>query len=99
MNTLSYKEFVRWSYQQEITPNLVTPEDMVYIYKTLVREQEEILKSKKEPDSRIKSGMLDYDLFKKAICRISIISQEKLGGGNKELLEKKLNEESELKKK
>lgn len=43
--------------------------------------------------------MLDYDLFKKAICRISIISQEKLGGGNKELLEKKLNEEAELKKK
>lgn len=42
MNTLSYKEFVRWSYQQDITPNLVTPEDMVYIYKTLVREQEDL---------------------------------------------------------
>jgi hypothetical protein len=43
--------------------------------------------------------MLDYDLFKKAICRISIISQEKLGGGNKDLLEKKLNEEGEIRKK
>ena len=42
MSTLSYKELVRWSYQQDITPNLVTPEDMVYIYKTLVREQEDL---------------------------------------------------------
>lgn len=39
--------------------------------------------------------MLDYNMFKKAIARISIRSQEKLGGGNKDLLEQKLNEEAE----
>lgn len=38
--------------------------------------------------------MLDYDLFKKAICRISIRSQEKLGGGNKDILQQKLQEET-----
>lgn len=42
VNSLNYKEFVRWSYQQDITPNLVTPEDIVYIYKSLVREQEDM---------------------------------------------------------
>ena len=96
-NTLSYKEFVRWSYQQDITPNLVTPDDMVYIYKTLVREQEDILQENKAAESRIKSGMIDYKMFKKAICRISIRSQEKLGGGNQDLLEAKLNADSKLK--
>ena len=38
--------------------------------------------------------MIDFSMFKKAICRISIRSQEKLGGGNKDLLEAKLNEEA-----
>ena len=47
-STLSYKELVRWSYQQDVTPNLVTPDDMVYIYKTLVREQEDILQERAE---------------------------------------------------
>lgn len=40
--------------------------------------------------------MIDYESFKKAICRISIRSQQKLGGGNQDLLEKKLKEETEL---
>lgn len=47
-STLSYKELVRWSYQQDVTPNLVTPDDMVYIYKTLVREQEDLLQERAE---------------------------------------------------
>lgn len=97
MSTLSYKELVRWSYQQDITPNLVTPEDMVYIYKTLVREQEDLLQERAEAQGRVKSGMIDYNMFKKAICRISIRSQEKLGGGNQDLLEAKLNEEAKIK--
>lgn len=97
MSTLSYKELVRWSYQQDVTPNLVAPEDMVYIYKTLVREQEDILQDKAEAQGRVKSGMVDYNMFKKAICRISIRSQEKLGGGNKDLLEAKLNEDAKAK--
>jgi hypothetical protein len=96
VSTLSYKELVRWSYQQDITPNLVTPEDMVYIYKTLVREQEDILQESAEAENRVKSGMIDYTMFKKAMCRISIRSQEKLGGGNQDLLEAKLNEETRV---
>ncbi len=37
--------------------------------------------------------MLDYLAFKKAIVRISIISQEKLGVGNQDQLRKKLIED------
>lgn len=40
--------------------------------------------------------MIDYNMFKKAICRISIRSQEKLGGVNQDLLEAKLNEEAKI---
>jgi hypothetical protein len=41
-NVLSFKELVRWGYQQNVTPNFVTPEEMVKIYKNLVRETEDI---------------------------------------------------------
>jgi len=40
-NVLSFNELVRWGYQQNITPNFVTPEEMVNIYKNLVRETED----------------------------------------------------------
>ena len=70
---------------------------MVYIYKTLVREQEDILQERAETQTRIKSGMIDYNMFRKAICRISIRSQQKLGGGDQGRLEAKLNEETKAK--
>ena len=61
-----------------------------------MREQEDILQERAEAENRVKSGMIDYTMFKKAICRISIRSQEKLGGGNQDLLEAKLNEETRV---
>jgi hypothetical protein len=37
-NMLSFKELVRFGYQQNITPTFLSPEELVYIYKILVRE-------------------------------------------------------------
>ena len=72
MSTLSFKEMVRWSYQQNITPNLVTPDDIVRVYKNLVREQKERASADEESKMRVQAGMLDFDAFKKAVVRISI---------------------------
>lgn len=41
--------------------------------------------------------MIDYNMFRKAICRISIRSQQKLGGGDQGRLEAKLNEDTKAK--
>jgi hypothetical protein len=38
-SVLSFKELVRFGYQQAVTPDFISPEDMVQIYKNLVREQ------------------------------------------------------------
>jgi hypothetical protein len=38
---LSFNELVRWGYQQNVTPNFIAPEEMVKIYKNLVRETED----------------------------------------------------------
>jgi hypothetical protein len=37
-SVLSFQEMVRFGYQQNITPNFISPDDMVHIYKNLVRE-------------------------------------------------------------
>lgn len=91
-NVLSFQEMVRFGYQQNITPNFISPEDMVHIYKNLVREQQD------DPgaDKRVRgSAMIDYSSFKKAIVRISIMAQEKLGqGANEDALKKKLERDA-----
>jgi len=38
--------------------------------------------------------MIDYESFKKALVRISVMAQEKLDGGNKDLLKEKLDRDA-----
>jgi hypothetical protein len=39
MNTCNFREFIRFTYQQNIVPALIPPEDSVQIYRELVRER------------------------------------------------------------
>ena len=39
MNSLNFREFVRFGFQQNIVPALLHPEDMVQIFKDLMREK------------------------------------------------------------
>jgi hypothetical protein len=59
---------VRWGYQQSITPNFISPEDMVHIYKNLTRENEDIDKNNKG------AGFMDLNGLKKAIVLISAMA-------------------------
>ncbi len=87
--TLSFKEVIRFGYQQNITPNYITPEDMVHIYKNLVREMTDLDKQNLDPDHKL-SGMIDYEAFKKALVRIACLAQEKLGIDDEDRLARKL---------
>lgn len=51
---------------------------MVFVYKSLSREVSDAAEGK--DDSLRTSGMIDFDMFKKALVRISVLSQEKLKG-------------------
>lgn len=86
--TLSFKELVRFGYQQHLTPDFLKPEELMLVYKNLVREQ--ILAQQgidTEEAALIKgANMLNYEAFKKALIRIAARAQEKLkavkGGKN-----------------
>ena len=97
-SVMSFKELVRWAYQQNITPNFISPDDMVTVYKNLVRETQDDKETDETVDPHLKnSGMIDYEAFKKAIVRISVMAQEKLDptgtSANEDLLKKKLQQD------
>ena len=48
MNVMNMREFVRFGYQQNIVPALLLPEDMVQIYRQLIRERIEEISGKGE---------------------------------------------------
>lgn len=52
------------------------------VYKNLVREQTDTAEGKDDSESVVlrTSGMVGFEMFKKALVRISVISQEKLKG-------------------
>ena len=87
---MSLQEFVRFGFQQTIVPEFVTPDDMVFIYKSLLSENKDRAQDDKQALLSHTAGMVDYQAFKKAIVRISVMAQEKLGGVNEDLLAKKL---------
>jgi hypothetical protein len=73
---LDLREFVRFGYHQKIVPDLISPEDMVYVYKVLLSEsiqEANTNNDKKSIDNRT-SGMIDYESFKKSLIRISVIA-------------------------
>lgn len=79
----------------------MSPEDIVFIYKNLVREQEDSPQDAAGQVSQQQraSGLLDYQAFKKAVVRVSVRAQEQLkielgGGDQKDLLKKKLETEA-----
>lgn len=77
---LSFRELVRFGYQQNVTPHLITPEDLVYIFKNLIREEKE---KTDDPYMQASATMIDYEAFKKAIVRIVAMAQERLNAAGK----------------
>ena len=73
---LDLREFVRFGYHQKIVPNLITPEDMVYVFKVLLAESvaDANTKDDKKSIANRTSGMIDYSSFMKSLIRISVIA-------------------------
>lgn len=97
---LDLTEFIRWGYHQKLTPNLLPPDDMMFIYKNLLAEAQDDNAANGATEDQVKyshSGMIGYVSFKKAIIRISAMAQEKLGtGANEDLLKAKLDREAKV---
>lgn len=83
--TLTFKELVRFGYQSELVPEMISPDDLVKIYKSTVRANDD---NKSEAS---KANMLDYGTFKRALIRLAIVAQNTLGDGKEDTLQKKLD--------
>ena len=67
MQTMDFKEFIRFGYQCNIVPTLMPVEDLNHIFHRLVRERED-----EDPEFGHKNK-IDFDWFKRALIRISCI--------------------------
>jgi len=85
METMNYKEFIRFGYQSHIVPALLPVEEMTHTFRLLVRERQEELDNEN-------MQVLDYKYFIKALIRIAAISQDYLGGQKGKKLEKRIEE-------
>jgi len=93
MQTMNMREFVRFGYQENIVPGLVTPEDIVQVYRQLIRERVEEVEGKVK-DQYLQDNkhaqVLDYNYFKKGLIRLAVMAQDWLGGQKEDLLLQKL---------
>jgi len=92
METMNYKEFIRFGYQSNIVPTLIPIEEMNRTFKLLVRERQ-------QESNDIKLQVLDYKYFIKSLVRIAAIAQDYLGGQKGTRLEKRMEEINKQKEK
>jgi hypothetical protein len=84
-DTLTFKELVRFGYQSELVPVMISPDDLVKIYKSTVRANDDNKSKASE------ANMLDFDTFKRALIRLSALAQDTLGDGTEDPLKNKLD--------
>ena len=100
MNTMNFREFIRFCYQQMIIPTLIQPDDAVSIFRQLIRERIEELSGlggENYLSDKNFAQVLDFDYFKKSLIRIAILAQDSLGAQNSDLLLAKLDKETQSK--
>ena len=85
MQTMNYKEFIRFGYQSNIVPALIPVEEMSHTFRLLVRERQD-----ENDDAKLQ--VLDYGFFIKGLIRISAIAQDYLGGQKGQKLEQRMQE-------
>jgi hypothetical protein len=85
METMDFKEFIRFGYQTHIVPVLLPIDEMKSMFKQLVRQRQD---ENKEESMQV----LDYDYFLKALVRIAALGQDNLGGQKGKKLEVRMEE-------
>ncbi len=66
IQTMDFREFIRFGYQTNIVPTLIPVEDLNHIFHRLVRERE-------DEDKTLTLKVLDFEYFKRALVRIAAL--------------------------
>jgi len=70
---VNFNEFIKFGYQTFITPTIVSNDDMVMIFRALIRERREDLSQKEIDELGTGVNSLNLEDFKRALIRIAII--------------------------
>ena len=70
MNAIEFNNWVKFGYNTNITPHLVSSEDIVSIYRILEREMDKNVKGDTKEGF---AKYIDYEHFKKGLIRITIL--------------------------
>ena len=78
---LTYAEYMHLGKELKVYPNLVTSQDYIYIYKTMMKEKKQT-EGKVQHDSilDIQGTKLTYKEFREAVLKMSCLGKLKLGG-------------------
>lgn len=90
MKRISFNEFIKFGFSTNITPHVVSNDDMVLIFRSLVREASDKLTQKEIDEMGIGLNSLSFEDFKKALIRIAIIGQEFINNNKYVKIENKL---------
>eukprot|EP00347_Sterkiella_histriomuscorum_P006073 403354173 len=84
--TINMSKFVKFGYQSNIYPALISHEDLLHIFRHLVRDRLEvkneskILKDKLSAEEIEKLHVIDFEYFKRSLVMISALAQDRLTG-------------------
>lgn len=88
MNSMNFREFIRFGFQQNIVPALMPPEKLVLIFRQLIRDMQFNLTTNQDTyiGDNVRAQVLTYDWFKQALVRIAVAAQNELGGQREDQL-------------
>jgi hypothetical protein len=84
---LTYAEYMHLGKEMKVYPNLVSSQDYIYIYKTLMKEKKQT-DGKAPHDSilDVQGTKLTYYEFREAVLKMSCLGKLKLGGNTSSTL-------------
>lgn len=71
--TINMHEFMKFGYQTDLIPTIIQKENFKHIFRVIARERD-------EDDDKKTTSAIDFEFFKKALIRISIMGRQTLGG-------------------
>lgn len=81
MMRINLNEFQKFGYQTKIVPKIVTADDLVLIFRALVRERTSTMTQKEQDEIGLGVNSLGLEDFKKALIRVCILGQASLSEG------------------
>ncbi len=97
---LSYKSYIQMGSKSFITPQIVSSQDYLYVFKTIMRAKKDLQGAQFEQNGTIdidyESSKLDQGEFKEVMVKIACLAKKKLGVAQQEQKEEQLQQKVKI---